>query len=87
MATGPEAKQGMDRRQMLRWLRNGAIGVPVVGVAGLFSVRSVQATMCEHDLTKIGKGSPAIVQIHDPTCQLRNCFCGALEFLANSRSD
>ncbi|MEM7441503.1 MAG: thioredoxin family protein [Pseudomonadota bacterium] len=59
-----------DRRRFLRLARNAAIAVPVVGVAGFFSVRSVQATICEADLTKIGQGKPAIVQIHDPGCQL-----------------
>lgn len=59
-----------DRRRFLKLARNTAIAVPVVGVAGFFSVRSVQARMCEADLSKIGKGKPAIVQIHDPNCQL-----------------
>ena len=59
-----------SKRKTLGLLRNLAIGVPVVGVAGFFSVRSVQATICEADLSKIGRGRAAIVQIHDPSCQL-----------------
>ena len=58
------------KRDTLKLLRNLAIATPVVGVAGFFSVRSVQARICEADLTKIGKGKPAIVQIHDPGCQM-----------------
>ncbi|WGI21303.1 thioredoxin family protein [Amylibacter sp. IMCC11727] len=63
------------KRKTLRLLRNLAIATPVVGVAGFFSVKSVQATICEADLTKVGKGVPSIVQIHDPNCQL----CAALQ--------
>ena len=59
-----------SRRRFLRLMRNVAIGLPVVAGATVFSVRSVQATICEADLTKIGKGKPAIVQIHDPQCSL-----------------
>lgn len=64
----PEPDQA--RRRLLRHLRNAAIAIPVATVAGVFSVRSVQATICEGDLTKIGKGRPTIVQIHDPSCSL-----------------
>jgi hypothetical protein len=58
------------KRKTLRLLRNLAIAAPVVGGAGFFSIRSVQATICEADLTKVGNGLPTIVQIHDPNCQL-----------------
>jgi hypothetical protein len=58
------------KRKTLRLLRNLAIATPIVGVAGFFSVKSVQATICEADLTKVGQGVPSIVQIHDPNCQL-----------------
>lgn len=58
------------KHKTLRLLRNLAIAAPVVGVAGFFSIRSVQATICEADLTKVGNGLPTIVQIHDPNCQL-----------------
>jgi len=66
----PEIAAKPDRRRLLKLLRNGAIAAPVLAVAGYFSVQSVEATICEADLTKIGKGTPAIVQIHDPNCQL-----------------
>ena len=63
------------KRKTLRLLRNLAIATPVLGVAGFFTVRSVQATIREGDLTKVGQGVPSVVQIHDPSCQL----CAALQ--------
>lgn len=71
--TGAEAaaqKKLESRRRFLRLARNGAIALPVLIGGTVFSVRSVQATICEADLTKIGKGKPSIVQIHDPNCNL-----------------
>ncbi|QBF32190.1 hypothetical protein [Thalassococcus sp. S3] len=59
-----------DRRVALRRIGYGALGLAVLGGAGLFSVNAVQATMAEYDLTRIGNGTPAIVQIHDPSCTL-----------------
>ena len=66
----PQAPEKVTRRGALRLLRNIAIAAPVLGVAGYFSVKSVEATICEADLTKIGKGLPSVVQIHDPNCSL-----------------
>lgn len=67
----PEAALASEgRRGFLRWVRNGAIALPVLGGAGYFSVQSVQATICEGDLTKIQNGKPTVVQIHDPSCAL-----------------
>lgn len=63
------ARSGRSRRDTLRLLRNGALIAAGLGAVG-FGVTSVQATMAEHDLTRIGKGIPAIVQIHDPQCSL-----------------
>lgn len=64
-----QAKQE-SRRRFLRLARNGAIALPVLGAAGVFSVRAVQATVAESDLSRVGQGTPAIVQIHDPQCPL-----------------
>jgi len=50
-------------------------GASVVAGIGLFSVNAVQATVAEHDLTRVGTGTPTIVQIHDPQCSL----CTALQ--------
>ncbi len=59
-----------SRRNTLTLIRNAAIGVAVLGGAGVFSVRAVRATIAEQDLTRLGNGIPTIVQIHDPTCAL-----------------
>ena len=45
----------------------GVLGV--VLAAGIwYLVSDVTATIAEHDLTRIGNGIPAVVQIHDPRC-------------------
>lgn len=64
-----------NRRHVLKNLRNGMVGVAVLATGGYFAVNKVQATIAEHDLTKIGNGKPAIVQIHDPLCSI----CRALQ--------
>ncbi len=64
VAQGPE----ISRRDMLGKLKRIGIGVALVGGGGFFAVRSVKASMYEHDLTRIGKGVPMVVQIHDPQC-------------------
>ena len=63
----PEAP---SRRVALRHIRNAAIAAPVVGVAGYFTTQYVEASICELDLSKIGDGTPAVVQVHDPQCNL-----------------
>jgi len=73
---GSSASEPMDsRRDVLRKLRNGGIAVAVLGGGGWFAVRDVQATIHEHDLSRIGNGIPTVVQIHDPNCLL----CTALQ--------
>ena len=57
-----------SRRAFLARLRNLAIAVPVLGLAGYYTLRTVQAGAAETDLTRIGQGIPTIVQIHDPQC-------------------
>ena len=67
--------QKQDRRDFIKHLRNGAIAATVFGGGGYFAVSTVQASIAEQDLTKIGNGTPAIVQIHDPQCPV----CRALQ--------
>lgn len=78
-STSPAETQADDepqtRRDVLRKFRNGGIAVAVLGGGGWFAVQDVQATMREHDLTRIGNGTPTIVQIHDPNCSM----CVALQ--------
>lgn len=59
-----------SRRRFLRMARNGAIALPFAAGIGFFTVQSTLASMCEGDLSRIGQGKPAIVQIHDPQCNL-----------------
>lgn len=66
----PEQVQTEARRNALRLIRNGAIGAAVLGGAGVFSVNAVRATVAQQDLAQVGNGTPAIVQIHDPSCSL-----------------
>ena len=68
-----EAKEKLNakaasRRRFIGLARNVAIALPVVGIGGFFAARAVQASMAEGDLTRIGQGLPAVVQIHDPQC-------------------
>ena len=56
------------RRDMLKLARNGAIGVAVLGGGGYLALGAVRAGAAEYDLTRIGNGKPAVVQIHDPQC-------------------
>ncbi|MEM7320369.1 MAG: thioredoxin domain-containing protein, partial [Pseudomonadota bacterium] len=41
---------------------------------GFFTFRSVQAMQFERDLTRIGQGKPAVVQVHDPQCPTCNAL-------------
>jgi len=88
-----------DRRSVLKHLRNGTVIAMVLGGGGYFAVSKVQATIAEQDLSKIGNGTPAVVQIHDPQCPvcialqketrhaLRSFKNGELEYLvANIRN-
>jgi len=61
-------KPKFDRRKFLKQMRTGMIAIAVIAGGGYFAVNKVQATIAEHDLSKIGNGRPAIVQIHDPQC-------------------
>lgn len=60
------AKSMMNRRNALKLL----IAVPVAGAAGAAIHRYDVQNRGLHDLTPIGEGSPVVVQIHDPACQL-----------------
>ncbi len=56
----------LSRRNMIRAL----IALPVAGAAGAAIHRYDVQNRGLHDLTMIGQGSPVVVQIHDPACQL-----------------
>ncbi|MGI9381977.1 MAG: hypothetical protein ACR2PO_02395 [Methyloligellaceae bacterium] len=66
-ATTPESPE-TDRRDVLARIRNwGVLGVLVAG-AGWYLVDEVTATIAEHDLSRVGNGTPTVVQVHDPQC-------------------
>ncbi len=57
-----------SRRNVLGLVRTwGLFGVVAAG-GGWYLVDEVMATIGEQDLTKIGNGTPSVVQIHDPQC-------------------
>lgn len=62
------AETKRSRRDVLILGRNIAVGVVAVGGVGYWARSSFAAHAAEHDLSRIGKGKPAVVQIHDPTC-------------------
>lgn len=59
-----------DRRTALLRLRTWGLGAAALGAVGYVSVGAVQATMAEADLSRIGAGVPAVVQIHEPNCPM-----------------
>lgn len=63
------------RRDFLRKMSSRGLIVAAVGGAGWFLVEEVRATIREEDLSRIGNGIPAVVQIHDPQCPR----CAALQ--------
>lgn len=72
---GAEKPQGAARRQnassrrrFLMKMANGALVTAVVGGGGWYLVSEVRASIREEDLSRIGNGVPAVVQIHDPQC-------------------
>lgn len=79
------------RRDVMGSLRNWALGITVLGGAGLFAAHSVGKTIREHDLSVVGNGTPTIVQIHDPQCTLCRALQrearGALEDIGDDRLD
>ncbi|MEM7747256.1 MAG: thioredoxin family protein [Pseudomonadota bacterium] len=80
VTTNTNASAGLDRRSFLGRFRNWAIvGALSVG-AGWYLVSETTAMIAEHDLTRVGNGKPAVVQIHDPQCPR----CRALQKEARS---
>ena len=89
-----------NRRDVLRLLRNGVLGVAALGGGGWFAISAVRATAAEMDLSRVGKGKPTIVQVHDPSCPMctelqretraaLSCFgeCDLVYLVANINGD
>ncbi len=66
-APTPVTKPLTRRESIGRIATFAAIALLVMGGAW-WSVASVQADRHEQDLSRLGKGTPAIVQVHDPNC-------------------
>lgn len=64
------AMEGPGRRDVLKYVRSGLLGGVVLGGGGLWASASMRAFAAEHDLTRVGHGKPAVVQIHDPQCSM-----------------
>lgn len=60
---------------MLRAAASWGVVALALGGVGYWTVASVSASIEETDLTRIGNGTPAVVQIHDPQCPV----CMALQ--------
>ncbi len=71
----PQTVTKPSRRHFVRRFRSGAIAVAALGVGGWYVGSEVVASIDEADLSKIGNGTPTIVQIHDPGCPV----CRALQ--------
>lgn len=69
-AGASEDSGGLTRRGMFRLARTGAIGVAALGAGGWALASYVQNHLELHDLSTIGNGVPAVVQIHDPDCPI-----------------
>lgn len=57
-----------SRRDVLGLVRTWGVVAALAAGGGWYLVDEVMATISEQDLTKIGNGTPTIVQIHDPQC-------------------
>lgn len=58
----------LTRRNVLGWAGGGALGAAVLAGGAYGGTKWFQAYQFEHDLTRIGKGKPTVVQVHDPQC-------------------
>lgn len=61
-------QSGMNRRDLVRNIAFYGVAAVAVGGGGLYLVSDVMANAREHDLSRIGNGIPAVVQVHDPGC-------------------
>lgn len=63
-------KKGRTRRGFLGSIGLAAVGLGALGGTGWYFANVMTASAKETDLTTIGNGTPAVVQIHDPTCPI-----------------
>ena len=67
-APGAAPDKSLSRRAFVSRSSKAALIVAATGGTGWYFVDEVCATTREIDLTRIGNGIPAVVQIHDPEC-------------------
>ena len=66
----PAPTKPTNRRSFLSMAGTIGGGAILLGGVGFWGVRMVQASVAERDLTGIGQGAPAIVQVHDTQCPI-----------------
>ena len=72
--TAPQQSNAAKAQQRRALIQYGAAGAAVLLAGGYFGVSSLQASICEADLSKLQNGQPTIVQIHDPSCPVCNAL-------------
>lgn len=60
--------EGVSRRRLIGLGALGLVGVGAATAGGFAGVGMYTQYIREHDLTQIGQGKPAVVQVHDPQC-------------------
>lgn len=58
----------MGRRRLLGLAAFGALGTGAAAAGGWAGLGLIARHEAEHDLGQIGRGKPAVVQVHDPKC-------------------
>jgi len=83
LSNKPKSQSWMNRRNAIKLL----IATPIAGVtAAAIHHYDVQSRDL-HDLSMLGEGSPMIVQIHDPGCQLCRRLMSNTRSALKERSD
>lgn len=60
--------KSVDRRGALGRLQFAGLGLALLAGGGWWFFSEVNASIDEMDLSRIGNGIPAVVQVHDPQC-------------------
>lgn len=67
---GPKPKPKLARRHVLQNAVLFGIGGIVLAGVGYWGVSSFRGALDEQDMTVLGNGQPALVQVHDPNCDI-----------------
>ena len=63
-----KSSKGISRREALGMFKVYGTAAAIVGLGGWYFAGKVMAGIDEADLSRLGNGIPAIVQVHDPEC-------------------